>query len=75
MRRVIYSWAITCTKNLHTVQWIGANMPHKRKRMLKNHSELKAMAASNPNAEDIYAPSFIDNFIQLGLVNWKMFAL
>ena len=28
-----------------TVQWIGANMPHKRKGMLKNHSELKAMAA------------------------------
>ena len=52
--------------NLHeksaTVQWIGADMPHKRKRMLKNHSELKAMAASNPNAEDIYAPSLIDNF-------------
>ena len=36
-----------------TVQWIGADMPHKRKRMLKNHSELKAMAAKNPNAEDI----------------------
>ena len=45
-----------------TVQWIGADMPHKRKRMLKNHSELKAKAASNPNAEDIYAPSLIDNF-------------
>ena len=30
--------------------------------MLKDHSELKAMAASNPNAEDIYAPSLIDNF-------------
>ena len=30
--------------------------------MLKNHSELKAMAASNPNAEDIYAPSLINNF-------------
>ena len=30
--------------------------------MLKNHSELKAMAAKNPNAEDIYAPSLIDNF-------------
>ena len=36
-----------------TVQWIGVDMPHKRKRMLKNHSELKAMAANNPNAEDI----------------------
>ena len=45
-----------------TVQWIGADMSHKRKRMLKNHSELKAMAASNPNAEYIYAPSLIDNF-------------
>ena len=45
-----------------TVQWIGADMPHKRKRMLKNHSELKAMAAKNPNAKDIYAPSLIDNF-------------
>ena len=44
------------------MQWIGADMPHKRKRMLKNHSELKAMAASNPNAEDIYAPSLINNF-------------
>ena len=32
------------------------------------------MAAKNPNAEDIYAPSLIDNFIQSGLVNWKMFA-
>ena len=30
--------------------------------MLKNHSELKAMAAKNPNAEDIYVPSLIDNF-------------
>ena len=30
--------------------------------MLKNHSELKAMAAKNPNAKDIYAPSLIDNF-------------
>ena len=36
-----------------TVQWIGADMPHKRKWMLKNHSELKAMAAKNPIAEDI----------------------
>ena len=44
------------------VQWIGADMSHKRKRMLKKNSELKAMAASNPNAEDIYAPSLIDNF-------------
>ena len=57
-----------------TVQWIGADMPHKRKRMLKNHSELKAMAAKNTNAEDIYAPSLIDNFIQPGLENGKMFA-
>ena len=45
-----------------TVQWVGADMPHKRKRMLKNRSELKAMAAQYPNAEDIYAPSLIDNF-------------
>ena len=54
-----------------TVQWIGADMPHKRKRMFKNHSELKAMAAKNPNAEDIYAPSLIDNFYP---TNWKIFA-
>ena len=57
-----------------TVQWIGADMPHKRKRMLKNHSELNAMAASNPNAEDIYSLASLITFIQPGLVNWKMFA-
>ena len=33
-----------------TVQWIGADMLHKRKRM---YSELKAMTVKNPNAEDI----------------------
>ena len=57
-----------------TVQWIGADMPHKRKRMLKNHSELKAMAAKNPNAEDIMLLASLITFIQLGLGNWKMFA-
>ena len=46
-----------------TVQWIGADMPHKRKRMLKNHSELKAMAAKNQMPKT-YAPSLIDNFYQ-----------
>ena len=63
MKQVIYFWVITCSKKSATVQLIGADMPHKRKRMLKNYSELKAMVASNPNAEDIYAPSLIDNFI------------
>ena len=62
MRQVIFLSVITCTKNLPQCQWIGADMPHKRKRMLKNHSELKAMAVSNSNAEDLYAPSLIDNF-------------
>ena len=57
-----------------TVQWIGAAMPHKRKRMLKNHSELKAMAAKNPNAEDIYAASLIDNFYPTWPRELEMFA-
>ena len=38
------------------VPWIGADMPHKRKRMFMNHSELKAMAAKNPNTEEICDP-------------------
>ena len=33
-----------------------------KEKNVKNHSELKAKAAKNPNAEDIYAPSLIDNF-------------
>ena len=62
-------------KKSATVQYIGADMPHKRKRMLKNYSELKAMAAKNPNAEDIYMLlASLITFIQRGLVNWKMFA-
>ena len=57
-----------------TVQWIGADMPHKRKRMLKKHSELKAMAAKNPKCRRQMLLALYITFIQPGLVNWKMFA-
>ena len=36
-----------------TVQYIPIGMPHKRRLRLKNHSELKELAETNPESEDI----------------------
>ena len=37
-----------------TVQYIPVGMPHKRRRRLKNHSDLKELAETNPESEDIF---------------------
>ena len=47
-----------CEKS-HTVQYLPVAMPHKRKRRLKSHSELKELLAANSDSEDI----FVDNVI------------
>ena len=42
-----------------TVQYIPVGMPHKRRRRLKNHSDLKELAETNPESEDIFMEDVI----------------
>ena len=42
-----------------TVQYIPVGMPHKRRRRLKNHSNLKELAETNPESEDIFMEDVI----------------
>ena len=45
-----------------TVQWIPADLPHKRKRQLKDHTKLKEMLDAQPDSVDIFENNFIDDF-------------
>ena len=42
-----------------TIQYITVGMPHKRRRRLKNHSDLKELAETNPESEDIFMEDVI----------------
>ena len=42
-----------------TVQYIPVGMPHKRRRRLNNHSDLKELAKTNPESEDIFMEDVI----------------
>ena len=42
-----------------TVQYVSVEMPHKRRRRLKNHSELKDLAETDPDSEDIFMEDVI----------------
>ena len=42
-----------------TVQYIPVGKPHKRRRRLKNHSDLKELAETNPESEDIFMEDVI----------------
>ena len=44
-----------------TVQYVSVEMPHKRRRRLKNHSELKDLAETDPDSEDIFMEDVIGN--------------
>ena len=45
-----------------TVQWIPADLPHKRKRRLKNHKRLKEMLDAEPDSVNIFESNIIDDF-------------
>ena len=50
-----------CGKS-ETVQFVAADMPHKRKRRVRKHKELKEMAELNPDSDDLYEESLLDDF-------------
>ena len=45
-----------------TIQWVSADMPHKRKCKLKNHSTLKKLLESDPDSVNIFDQNMIDDF-------------
>ena len=50
-----------CEK-LQTVQWISADLPHKRKRRIRNHNKLKELLENNPDSVNIFDSNIIDDF-------------
>ena len=48
------------TEKSVTVKWIDVAMPHKRKRRLKNHTQLVEMEKNNPGSTDILEGSVVD---------------
>ena len=50
------------TEKSDNVRWIGASMPHKRSRRLKDHRKLKDMATLDPDNKDIFEDNLIDTF-------------
>ena len=56
-----------------TVQYVSVEMPHKRRRRLKNHSELKDLAETDPDSEDIFMEDVIRKLTKPRLVNHKLY--
>ena len=48
------------TEKSDTVKWVDVSMPHKRKRRLKDHKLLEALAENNPDTDDIYEDSLLE---------------
>ena len=48
------------TEKSNTVKWIDVSMPHKRKRRLKDHKQLEALAQNDPNTVDIYEETLLE---------------
>lgn len=43
------------------VKWIDVSLPHKRKRRVRDHSELKNVCKENPDSTDIYEENMVKN--------------
>ena len=54
-----------------TIQYIPVGMPHKRRHRLKNHSDLKELAETNPESEDIFMEYFIGTYYSKR-PNWQI---
>ena len=45
-----------------TIKWVDAAFPHKRRRRLKDYSQLQELKASSPDSTDIFEDNLIDTF-------------
>ena len=45
-----------------TIKWVDAAFPHKRKRRLKDYSQLQKLKASSPESTDLFEDNLIDTF-------------
>ena len=45
-----------------TVQWVYADLPHKRKGRLRNHGKLKELLENDPNSLNLFDNNIIDAF-------------
>jgi len=50
-----------CEKS-ETVQFVSTNMPHKRRRRIKKHKELKEMLETDPDSDKIFEENLLDDF-------------
>ena len=50
-----------CEKS-DTVQFVSTDMPHKRRRRVKKHKELKEMLETNPDSDTLFEPNLLDDF-------------
>ena len=50
-----------CRKSV-TVKWVSTVMPHKRKRLLKNHAKIQQLAKDDPDSDDIFAQNLLENY-------------
>ena len=48
------------TRKSRDVKFVNARQPQKRSRVLKNYTELKQLRESNPDSDDVFAPSVVD---------------
>ena len=49
-------------KKSQTVQWIAADLSHKRKRRVRNHNKLKELLENDPDSVNIFDSNVIDDF-------------
>ena len=45
-----------------TVQFVSTDMPHKRRRRVKKHKELKEMLETNPDSDTLSEQNLLDDF-------------
>ena len=49
------------TEKSATIQFVNARLPSKRSRMLKKFSDLKCLNENDPNSEDVFMPTLIED--------------
>ena len=49
------------TEKSATIQFVNARLPSKRSRMLKKFSDLKRLNENDPNSEDVFVPTLIED--------------
>ena len=49
-------------RKLVTMKWVSMAMPHKRKRLLKNHTKIQNLAKDYPDSDDIFAQNLLENY-------------